>query len=225
MVVEINLHATTELSTLHPIIGTSAYEVAANELRTKFSELGIDDRVELNERGKIDVDWENCSSYDDYLDKLESKTFYFTWKKQYDILLYKYNVADGFVWSNEAALGYNRQNVTKSQRGLSVVNAFPHGFDKRVYKNMVIHEFLHGLGVDHNDGNQYEDAFGNLYTSPMATGYTESIRGGNELPEPGDCCDNFKGADWHSGEISNCARDKTDSYLRSELDEYPDNVI
>lgn len=183
-------------------------EDAAEDL---LDQCGFNDQFDITREGRLSGQWGRCSVYDDWIAEFKEQAT--LTDGDVNLLVYNNNLGQGFYWSNDAALGKGPEEPTASSPGIAIVNGYI-SFDKTIYQNMVKHEILHTLDCDHNDATQYTPWTGRA-SSPLCTGYTESVRGGNDLPQKGECQEEFEGANFHSPDISDCAIDVAEGYLQN----------
>lgn len=197
---------------------SSAIPAASDAINSCLSQISEEDFYILNWEGELTGDWDSADTYDKYLEEFKQQM-----PHRYDGdahgLLYDRGIVQGFSFSDNAVAGKSPHHLRNDTAPLFVVNADLVNYDKTVYKNIVMHEFLHAIldkskapedGNDHSYGTQYHEG-GNLYptyTSPMLTGYTESYRGSNE--KPSECCDqsSVNDANAHSGDLSSCTKSR-----------------
>lgn len=184
---------------------------AEDAVEDLLDQCGFNNQFNITRKGELSGQWGSCSVYDDWIAEFEQQAN--LTDGDINLLVYNNNLGQGFVWSNDAALGKASERLTDSSPGVAIVNSYIN-FDNTIYENIVKHEILHTLDCEHNDGDQYTPITGRA-SSPMCTGYTETVRGGNELPDQGECQEEFKGANFHSPDISDCAIDVAEGYLQN----------
>lgn len=187
-------------------------DVAEEAVKDLLDQCDLNSTFDITREGRLSGEWGSCSVYDDWIDEFKQQAT--LTDGDVNVLIYNNSLAQGFVYSNDAALGKGPDNTTATSPGVAIVNGYI-SETKTIYQNMVKHEILHTLDVDHSDGTQYTPITGKE-SSPMCTGYTEQIRGGNKLPDPGPCQDPFEGANFHSKKLSDCAIDNAKSYVEDQ---------
>ena len=205
-------------------VNSADIDDAENALEDALSQIGRSSFFDIKRQGSLSGDWDG-NSYDFYMDKFKNKIN----SQQGDchMLLYHKDPVYGFSFSDSAMAGIAEDLLSSTSAPHAAVNVYLNYYDSTVFQNFVRHEFLHQLipsekapidSNEHSIGTQYHEGGDLLGTesSPMLTGYTEDIRGGNE--KPSQCCGQSEvyTADFHSPEISACAKtvsnDTLDNY-------------
>jgi hypothetical protein len=194
----------------------SSVDMAINSIEGLFNQMGRSD-WDVIDNGSLSLSVNY--TYDQYRQEFKEKRPH-TFTGDVYGLIYNRALIDGWTFSDECVCGYSWNLVDSDNVNgtpVFIINANIRDVDTTMYKNFAKHELLHNFlrndiafdpGNDHSWGTQYHTARWDLSgteSSPMLTGYTESVRRGNQKPD--SCCnkDKVRGADYHSGSVSDCA--------------------
>lgn len=187
----------------------SAIEDALDQLNSRTS-LSTD--INISWEHSISGDWSSCDDYNEYRDELKSSIYRTNGHGYY--LLYWNTIPDGTVLSGDGVAGVVTGGAPLDPWSdpIAVTNAGLQDIDIRVYKNIVVQELFHMFGVEHADGEQWNNWYGQE-NSPMVTAYAETFRGNN--PKPDSLCGEASTdtCDFHNGKMSYCALNEAQSYL------------
>jgi hypothetical protein len=191
-------------------VGKDALDNAVNQLENSGL-LNVD--IDIRKEHELSGDWGSCEDYDNYTDEFD-KQIYQSYGHGY-FLLYHEPLLDGFSYSDPGRMGTMKgAPLDHDTHPMAITNIDLDTIDERIYRNTVMQEFLHMLSVGHDDGEQYENWYGKE-NSPMVTGYAESRRGGNPMPDYLCDVEETTECNYHNGSLSSCAIGDAVDHLNS----------